>query len=465
MRSSEMWIQVHNRDGNDYLLEKYEVYPGVRYGVLHLPLIREYRLHLPLSRRLFAVPLASSAHTSTDDWRPHSCRVHLHSFVLVPLSTEEASCKCSIDPVCLRHFFLALSNHALTNANSSRSNPHLIIHLCPDIRLTNVTSFTIAVIEKACETACEADELHHATQVPLLDHPPSVDGDENDRDCYTQDFAHLPWHCRPSIEWVLNLFLIMALIFGSIVAKPDFVVNTPIAFNDGSDDLCRTAEVSKRTPIFLPLATLLGGIILSAPTFIIFSLGPLCGEVIIIILAVSHPYTINVNWILLSLILEGITGSIILVMAIVNTYATDCVPAHRRIMAFGNLHRCTSSRKGTREGSISQDGPSRKSFMDAETPPIKSARATQILYPTPLPAGGLPACDSACHHLPFAPVIFNAVFAATMGRFTQTVFVCLAITFGAAFVISWFLKPNVYYDVEKAVSSMLELTTDVASTE
>jgi MFS-type transporter involved in bile tolerance (Atg22 family) len=41
-----------------------------------------------------------------------------------------------------------------------------------------------------------------------------------------------------------------------------------------------------------------------------------------------------------------------------------------------------------------------------------------------------------------APVIFNSIFAATVGNFTQTVFACLAVIFGVGFIISWFVKPN-----------------------
>lgn len=40
------------------------------------------------------------------------------------------------------------------------------------------------------------------------------------------------------------------------------------------------------------------------------------------------------------------------------------------------------------------------------------------------------------------PTIFNAIYAATVGKFTQTVFVCLCATFGLAFVISWFIRPQ-----------------------
>ena len=41
-----------------------------------------------------------------------------------------------------------------------------------------------------------------------------------------------------------------------------------------------------------------------------------------------------------------------------------------------------------------------------------------------------------------APTIFNTIYYYTVGKFTQTVFVCLASTFGIAFTISWFIKPH-----------------------
>jgi MFS family permease len=41
-----------------------------------------------------------------------------------------------------------------------------------------------------------------------------------------------------------------------------------------------------------------------------------------------------------------------------------------------------------------------------------------------------------------APTVFNAIYAATVGKFTQTVFVCLAATFGTAFLITWALRTN-----------------------
>ncbi|KAG8525780.1 uncharacterized protein KY384_000540 [Bacidia gigantensis] len=45
-----------------------------------------------------------------------------------------------------------------------------------------------------------------------------------------------------------------------------------------------------------------------------------------------------------------------------------------------------------------------------------------------------------------SPLIFNLIYAETVGKFAQTVFVCLAATFGLAFVFAWCVKPNVYWE-------------------
>ena len=41
-----------------------------------------------------------------------------------------------------------------------------------------------------------------------------------------------------------------------------------------------------------------------------------------------------------------------------------------------------------------------------------------------------------------APTLFNLIYAETVGDFPQTVFVCLAATFGVAFILSWFIRPH-----------------------
>jgi len=42
------------------------------------------------------------------------------------------------------------------------------------------------------------------------------------------------------------------------------------------------------------------------------------------------------------------------------------------------------------------------------------------------------------------PTIFNSIYSATVGTYRQAVFVCLAGTFGLAFLCSWFIRPHIY---------------------
>lgn len=41
-----------------------------------------------------------------------------------------------------------------------------------------------------------------------------------------------------------------------------------------------------------------------------------------------------------------------------------------------------------------------------------------------------------------SPIIFNLIYSATVGKFTQTVFVCLASVFGVSAILSWFIAPG-----------------------
>lgn len=45
-----------------------------------------------------------------------------------------------------------------------------------------------------------------------------------------------------------------------------------------------------------------------------------------------------------------------------------------------------------------------------------------------------------------SPTVFNAIYSVTVGKFTQTVFVCLAATFGVAFILSWGIRAGVHWD-------------------
>ncbi|KAF2138200.1 uncharacterized protein K452DRAFT_234467 [Aplosporella prunicola CBS 121167] len=50
-----------------------------------------------------------------------------------------------------------------------------------------------------------------------------------------------------------------------------------------------------------------------------------------------------------------------------------------------------------------------------------------------------------------APTVFNAVYSLTVGKFSQAVFVCLAVLFGGAFVCAWGIKAGLRLEEEDAV--------------
>ena len=59
------------------------------------------------------------------------------------------------------------------------------------------------------------------------------------------------------------------------------------------------------------------------------------------------------------------------------------------------------------------------------------------------------------------PVIFNTIYAHTVDTFPQTVFICLASTFGVAFILSWFIRPHgEFLGVENSILSSCTLTSD-----
>jgi MFS family permease len=57
------------------------------------------------------------------------------------------------------------------------------------------------------------------------------------------------------------------------------------------------------------------------------------------------------------------------------------------------------------------------------------------------------------------PTIFNGIYSATVGSFRQTVFVCLTATFGAALVLSCFIRPHGKYPMPFCL--ILRLTTRI----
>ncbi|KAL8647191.1 MAG: hypothetical protein Q9210_005700 [Variospora velana] len=54
------------------------------------------------------------------------------------------------------------------------------------------------------------------------------------------------------------------------------------------------------------------------------------------------------------------------------------------------------------------------------------------------------------------PLVFNSIYSATVGKFTQTVFVCLSSTFFLAFVLSWFIRPHAHWEDADPTMSLEE---------
>ena len=222
----------------------------------------------------------------------------------------------------------------------------------------------------------ETGEHRLHEESPLLPREPA---DEGRKDSWSggDDFAHLPWHKRPSIYWVLGPFFIVALAFGGSItpkinlilqlvcrqyidersiAEPGFT-RLPVDFNGGDNDQCRIPEVQSRVSIFTLWINLITGLIsaFASPKLgalsdrygrkkiiVVTSAGTILAEIITII-AATHPETINVEWLLVGAALDGLTGSFIVAMAITNSYVTDCTPPAGRNVAFGLIHGCLFS--------------------------------------------------------------------------------------------------------------------------
>lgn len=222
----------------------------------------------------------------------------------------------------------------------------------------------------------EVEEHRAHEDSPLL--PPRGDGGRKDSWSGGEDFANLPWYKTPSIYWMLGPFFIVALAFGGSMppklnlilqlvcrqyieeqdkAHPGFTKLPKVDFAGGDNDQCRIPAVQSRVSMFTLWINLITGLIsaFASPKLgalsdrygrkkiiVVTSMGTIMGE-IITIFAATRPETFNVEWLLLGAVLDGMTGSFIVAMAITNSYITDCTPPAGRSVAFGLIHGCLFS--------------------------------------------------------------------------------------------------------------------------
>lgn len=222
----------------------------------------------------------------------------------------------------------------------------------------------------------ETEEHRAHEESPLL--PPTGDGGRKDSWSGGEDFALLPWWKRPSIYWMLGPFFLVALAFGGSMppklnlilqlvcrqyieeqqsAHPGWTKLPAVDFGGGDNDQCRIPEVQSRVSMFTLWINLITGLIsaFASPKLgalsdrygrkkiiVVTSMGTIFAEIITIV-AASRPETFNVEWLLFGAVLDGLTGSFIVAMAITNSYITDCTPPAGRNVAFGLIHGCLFS--------------------------------------------------------------------------------------------------------------------------
>jgi hypothetical protein len=166
-------------------------------------------------------------------------------------------------------------------------------------------------------TPGETDEHTAHEDSPLL--VPREDGGRKDSWSAGEDFAHLPWHKRPSIYWMLGPFFIVALAFGGsmppklnlilqLVCRqyideqasqhPGYTKLPSVNFGSGDNDQCRIPEVQSRVSMFTLWVNLISGLIsaFASPKLgalsdrwgrkkiiVVTSIGTILGEIITIV--------------------------------------------------------------------------------------------------------------------------------------------------------------------------------------
>ncbi|KAJ8098309.1 major facilitator superfamily domain-containing protein [Lipomyces tetrasporus] len=173
------------------------------------------------------------------------------------------------------------------------------------------------------------------------------------------------WWKRPSIYVLLPAYLVHTVAEGALIAPSLNAILTMVcsayhmqpdqleAMEDISRD-CQTADVHAIVARFTMIIGLIQGILAALvspklgalsdrigrrPVLAITAIGPVAHATIFVAAMKSaspHAY----RWLLISPIVEGLTGSMATMMLIVHAYATDCTPPVKRAHAFGLFRAC-----------------------------------------------------------------------------------------------------------------------------
>ncbi|KAI9793709.1 MAG: hypothetical protein M1816_007604 [Peltula sp. TS41687] len=237
-------------------------------------------------------------------------------------------------------------------------------------------------IDNGLETSYQIRE-NKSERIPLLQnrspsedgymsrHPPD-DGSHLQDQCEGDAYRlGLPWWKRPSIYWLLPPFLLWTLSWGGVIVPKLNLILSLIcrqyladrSLRDPSfqfmpvlpgaeNPQCQIPEVQALVARFQLYANLIPGILgaITSPKLGALSdrygrtrviAASLIGAVvceIITIMAATWPDDVSVYWLFVGYVLDGLCGSFIAAMALVNSYVADCTPPAKRNETFGFLH-------------------------------------------------------------------------------------------------------------------------------
>ncbi|KAG0635473.1 major facilitator superfamily domain-containing protein [Tuber brumale] len=186
------------------------------------------------------------------------------------------------------------------------------------------------------------------------------------------DWEGVPWYRKPSVFWLLAPFclftmafggagvprlnIILALICQQYCADNGYTGNPilPVLMGGDSDKHCKEPEVQALVSKFTLYMSLVAGIFsaLTSPRLgslsdrygrrfaMAFSSFGLLANEITTILAVKYPDLFSVNILLWGALIDGLSGSFMLGMALSYSYGADCTSPARRAMAFGYFQGC-----------------------------------------------------------------------------------------------------------------------------
>ncbi|KAI4215347.1 MAG: hypothetical protein LQ351_002247 [Letrouitia transgressa] len=172
--------------------------------------------------------------------------------------------------------------------------------------------------------------------------------------------------------WILPPFVLSALAFGGTMVPKINIIQAlicrqyaaklcaedptfqflPVILGENNTPCDHIPEVSSMVAKFTLYGTLISGVLAAFTSaklgqvsdqygrtkLMAFTSSGMLVTDVVTILAAKLPDKVPINWILVSYVFDGLSGSFITALALVHAYATDCTPPARRSVVFGYFH-------------------------------------------------------------------------------------------------------------------------------